>query len=293
MSSNKVKVGIIGTGNIGTDILMKLKRSDILECGMFTGRNSDSQGIKIAKEMGVPTSIDSIKAIQEHPDCCDIVFDATSASVHRQNAPILRELGKFAIDLTPAHVGKMCVPVLNLEECLDEPNVNLITCGGQATTPIAYALSRIHPNVKYIEIVATIASKSAGPGTRNNIDEFTQATRDALTEFTGINNAKAIIVLNPAEPPITMHNTIYALIDEPDMDAIKKSVHEMESRIKKYVPGYSIVMEPTYENGRVTTTLQVVGLGDYLPQYSGNLDIITCAAIEIAENYAKKKVMGE
>lgn len=289
----KVKVAIIGTGNIGTDILLKLKRSDILECGMFAGRNADSEGIKLAKSMGIPTSIESIKAIQDNPDCCDIVFDATSANVHKINAPILREMGKFAIDLTPAHVGRMCVPVLNLEACINEPNVNLITCGGQATTPIAYAISKVHPETKYIEIVATIASKSAGAGTRNNIDEFTQATRDALSEFTGIENTKAIIVLNPAEPPITMHNTIYAMIDNPNMEMIRKRVKEMEERIKKYVPGYSIVMEPTYENGRVTTTLQVIGLGDYLPKYSGNLDIITCAAIEIAEYYAKKRILGE
>lgn len=287
----KIKVGIIGTGNIGTDILIKLNRSDILECGMFTGRNPDSKGIQIANEMGVPTSTNSIRAIEENPDCCDIVFDATSAAVHQFNAPILKRLGKFAIDLTPARVGKMCVPVLNMEDCLDEDNVNLITCGGQATTPIAYAISKVHPETKYIEIVATIASKSAGAGTRNNIDEFTQATRDALTEFTGIQNTKAIIVLNPAEPPITMHNTVYALIDNPDMDAIRKSVHEMENKIKKYVPGYKIVMEPTYENGRVTTTLQCVGLGDYLPKYSGNLDIITCAAIEIAETYARRRLL--
>ncbi|MDD3138569.1 MAG: acetaldehyde dehydrogenase (acetylating) [Lachnospiraceae bacterium] len=294
MTPKKVKVGIIGTGNIGTDILLKLiKRSEILECGMFTGRNPDSKGIKIANEMGITTSTDSIKAIENHPECCDIVFDATSAEVHKTNAPILKRLGKFAIDLTPAHVGKMCVPVLNLDECIYEDNVNLITCGGQATTPIAYAISKIHPETKYIEIVATIASKSAGAGTRNNIDEFTQATRDALTEFTGIDNAKAIIVLNPAEPPITMHNTVYALIDNPNIDAIRKSVHEMEMKIRKYVPGYKIIMEPTYENGRITTTLQVVGLGDYLPKYSGNLDIITCAAIEIAEYYAQKRILGE
>ena len=283
----------MGTGNIGTDILMKLKRSDILECGMFTGRNPASKGIQIAQKMGVPTSTESIRAIEKQPECCDIVFDATSAEVHRINAPILKNLGKFAIDMTPAHVGKMCVPVLNLEECLNEDNVNLITCGGQATTPIAYAISKIHPETKYIEIVATIASKSAGAGTRNNIDEFTQATREALTEFTGIKNTKAIIVLNPAEPPITMHNTVYALIDNPNMEAIRKSVRDMELKIRQYVPGYKIVMEPTYENGRVTTTLQVVGLGDYLPKYSGNLDIITCAAIEIAEYYARKRILGE
>lgn len=291
--SDRIRVGIIGTGNIGTDILLKLERSDILECGMFMGRNINSNGIQLAKKMGVPISTDSIKALENTPDCCDIVFDATSAEVHKINAPILKRLGKFAIDLTPAHVGKMCIPVLNLNECLEEKNVNLITCGGQATIPIACAISSVHPETKYIEIVATIASKSAGSGTRNNIDEFTQVTRDALTEFTKIDNTKAIIVLNPAEPPITMHNTLYALIDNPNMDEIRMRVREVEHRIKKYVPGYSIVMEPTYENGRVTTTLQVVGLGDYLPKYSGNLDIITCAAIEIAEQYARKKILGE
>lgn len=288
----KIKVGIIGTGNIGTDILMKLKRSEILECGMFMGRNPDSKGMKTAKQMGVPVSIESIKAIEDNPDCCDIVFDATSANVHKVNAPILKKLGKFAIDLTPAQVGKMCVPVINMDECMKEDNVNLITCGGQATTPIAYAISKIHPEIKYLEIVATIASKSAGKGTRENIDEFTQTTRDALTKFTGIEKTKAIIVLNPAEPPITMHNTVYAVIDNPNMQEITKAVYDMEQKIKKYVPGYKIVMPPTYENGRVTTTLQVVGLGDYLPQYSGNLDIITCAAIEIAENYARKVLGG-
>lgn len=293
MSKKKVKAAIIGTGNIGTDILMKLQRSEILECGMFAGRNPESRGIAIAKDMGVPVSTDSVRAIQERPDCCEIVFDATSAGVHRANAPILKGLGKFSIDLTPSRVGKMCVPALNLEECLGESDVNLITCGGQATTPIAYAISRAQPGTRYIEAVATIASRSAGPGTRDNIDEFTQATRDALAEFTGVRDTKAIIVLNPAEPPVTMRSTVYALVDDPDMGAIREGVREMEAEIRKYVPGYGIVTGPTYESGRVTTILQVVGLGDYLPKYAGNLDIITCAAIEIAERYATRKVLGE
>jgi len=290
---NKVKVGIIGTGNIGTDILLKLQRSDVLECGIFTGRNPDSKGIKIANQMGIFTSIDSIHAIEENPKCCDIVFDATSASVHRINAPILKKLHKFAIDLTPACVGKMCIPVLNMEECMYEDNVNLITCGGQATVPIAYAISQVHPDTKYIEIVATIASKSAGAGTRNNIDEFTQATKDAILKFTNVKNAKAIIILNPAEPPITMHNTLYALIDNPNMDKLHKNIQEIENKIRQYVPGYKVILGPIYENGRVVVSLQVVGLGDYLPKYSGNLDIITCAAIEIAEHYAIKRILGD
>lgn len=287
----RVKAGIIGTGNIGTDLLMKIQRSDVLECGIFAGR-SMSPNVIHAQQMGIPVSSESIGYIMKHPDCCDIVFDATSAVVHRANAPILKELQKFTIDLTPARVGKMCVPVLNMKECMKEDNVNLITCGGQATIPLAHALTQAHPDTKYIEIVATIASKSAGPGTRNNIDEFTQTTRAALSEFTGISNTKAIIILNPAEPPITMRNTVYALIDNPNMDEITRRVREMEARVRKYVPGYKITLGPVFENNRVTISLEVVGLGDYLPKYSGNLDIITCAAIEVAENYAREKFLG-
>lgn len=285
----KTKVGIIGTGNIGTDLLMKVLRSSTLECGIFAGRNIHSPGIMRAQRLGVPVSDESIDYIADNPECCEIVFDATSAEVHARNAPILKRLGKYTIDLTPAHIGKFCIPIINADDGLKTDNINMITCGGQATVPIAYAIAQIHPDVRYIEIVATIASKSAGPGTRNNIDEFTQTTRDALIHFTGIQNAKAIITLNPAEPPITMHNTIYAVIDSPDMDNISKAVKSMAAEIQKYVPGYRILNGPIYENGRVTTTLQVMGSGDFLPQYSGNLDIITCAAVEMAERYADSK----
>ena len=190
----KVKVGIIGTGNIGTDLLIKVQRSSILECGIFTGKNPDSAGIKLAKSLGVKVSFNSIRAIQDNPNCCEIVFDATSAKVHLNNAPILKQLGKFAIDLTPSQIGKMCVPVINLAECLNCDNINLITCGGQAVTPIAYAIMKVHPETEYIEVVASIASKSAGSGTRANIDEYTQATKDAIVNFTGVRKAKAIIV---------------------------------------------------------------------------------------------------
>lgn len=286
----KVKVGIIGTGNIGTDLLMKIKRSKVLECSMFAGRNPYSKGIEIANSMGIKTSIESIHAFEENPSCCDIVFDATSASTHINNFKVLKKMGKFIIDLTPAKIAPMCVPVINLDECIEGYGVNLITCGGQATLPIAYAISRIHPETKYIEIVAGIASKSAGAGTRANIDEFTQTTRDALIQFSKIQNTKAIITLNPAEPPTIMRNTIYAIIENPNIEKIYKEVHEMANRIKEYVPGYRIVVGPIYENGRVTTTVEVVGLGDYLPSYSGNLDIITCAAIKIAEEYAIKNI---
>lgn len=286
----KIKVGIIGTGNIGTDLLMKVRRSNFLECGIFAGHNPDSKGIQKARELGIPTTFESIHYLECFPDCCQIVFDATSAKVHQYNAPILEKLGKYAIDLTPAHVGKFCVPQVNLAEALETTNVNCITCGGQATIPIAHAL-QMNSDVKYLEIVATIASKSAGQGTRANIDEFTQATKEALIEVGKVSNAKAIIVLNPAEPPITMRNTVYALIDNPDMYKIKNIIQKVEKEMKMYVPGYKVVVGPVFENGRVTTTIEVIGSGDYLPAYAGNLDIITCAAVEIAEHYAMEKLL--
>lgn len=287
---DKIKVGIIGTGNIGTDLLLKVLRSKILECGIFIGRNPDSEGIRKAQAMGVETSTESIKAIQDNPNCCDIVFDATSARVHHYNAPILKKLGKFTIDLTPSHIGKMCVPAINLSECLDSDNVNLITCGGQATIPIIHAVMKACPRVEYIEIVASISSKSAGPGTRSNIDEFTQITKDAITHFSGVKKTKAIIILNPAEPPVLMHNTIYLKIKNPVIVRIRKEIVLMVKRINQYVPGFKVKAGPVYESGRVTIMIEVEGLGDFLPKYSGNLDIITCAAVNVAEEYAIKKL---
>jgi acetaldehyde dehydrogenase len=289
-NNKKVKVGIIGTGNIGCDLLIKVLKSQVLECGIFAGHNPDSKGIRMAQNFGVPTTFESIKFIEEHPDCCEIVFDATSAKVHIYHAPILKNLSKFVVDLTPAHIGALCVPVINLEDAIKQNNVNLITCGGQATIPIVCALAEIHRDIKYLEIVATIASRSAGIGTRNNIDEFTQVTKDALAEFTGVEKTKAIIVLNPADPPVVMHNTVYALIDKPDLKKIAEKLCDVEKKVKEYVPGYKILLGPIYENGRLTIIVQVLGSGDYLPPYAGNLDIITCAAIRVAESYAMNKI---
>lgn len=286
----KVKVGIIGTGNIGSDLLMKVMRSGLLECGIFAGHSPDSEGIARARGLGILTTCDSIRYIEENPGCCQIVFDATSAKVHGQNAPILKKLGKYTIDLTPAHIGPFCVPQVNLDGAMEQDNVNCVTCGGQATVPLARAITQV-ADVNYLEVVATIASRSAGIGTRNNIDEFTQTTKEALMELGGVRKAKAIIILNPAEPPITMHNTVYALVDNPDMGAIQKAVSHVEKELKKYVPGYKVVLGPVYENGRVTTSIEVTGSGDFLPAYAGNLDIITCAAVEIAENYARRKLL--
>lgn len=284
----KVNVAIIGTGNIGCDLLIKINRSKILKCNRFIGQNKESEGIKMAKRLGIETSFDSINEIIKNPNCCDIVFDATSADAHRIHAPILKKLNKFVIDMTPSKIGEMCVPVINLEKCLKKKNINMITCGGQATTPIVSAIMKIHPETKYIEIVSSISSKSAGIGTRNNIDEYTQTTAEALETLTGVPKSKAIIILNPAEPPILMHNTIYAQIDNPKINQLKIEIKSIVNKIQKYVPGYKLTLEPLFENNRLITMIEVVGRGDFLPTYAGNLDIINCAAINVAESYAKK-----
>ena len=290
MSSRKIKVGIIGTGNIGCDLLIKIQRSKLLECSIFVGKNPDSFGIKIAKKLGVKTSYDSINAFLNDPDLCEIVFDATSAQAHIGHAPIFKKLGKFTIDMTPSRIGKMCIPIINMEECLKVKNINMISCGGQDTTPIVKAIVDVHPETQYVEIVAHIASKSAGMGTRDNIDEYTQTTCDGIRYFTKIPKAKAIIILNPAEPPIIMHNTIFAQIKNPNLKLLKSSINSVVNKIRQYVPGYRLTLGPIFENGRVTVMNEVVGSGDYLPKYAGNLDIINCAAITVAEEYAKRKL---
>ena len=286
----KIKAAIIGTGNIGCDLMVKVNRSPYLCCSLMAGRNLDSFGSRFASKNGVFVTDKSVVALEEEPSVASIVFDATSAAVHTQNASVLHDLRMFTLDLTPAKVGIMCVPVINLDEALAHENVNLITCGGQASIPIAYAISQVHPDTKYLEMVSTIASKSAGIGTRDNIDEFTQTTKDALSLFTGVSHTKAIITLNPANPPINMRTTVYAIIEKSNMEAIQGNVHAMAERVRHYVPGYRVIVGPVYENGRVTTTVEVTGLGDYLPSYAGNLDIITCAAVEIAEKYAERQI---
>lgn len=288
----KIKVGIIGTGNIGTDLLYKVQRSPFLVCGMFAGRNADSEGIARARQMGVLTSTDSCSALVNDPECCEIVFDATTAQSHYEHAPILERLGKFTLDLTPAKVGTMCIPVLNLGAALETRNVNLVTCGGQTTVPMACAIMQVHPETEYIEVVGSIASFSAGQGTRSNIEEYLQTTTEALKNFSGVPRAKAILILNPAEPPILMHNTIYASIPYPDLGRLKEAVDAMAKKVQEYVPGYRVIMGPTLDKGRVVVTVEVKGRGDFLPTYAGNLDVITCAAVKVAEEYAKKKLFS-
>lgn len=282
----KIKVAIIGSGNIGTDLLIKIMRSQNLECGAFIGRNLVSQGIQKAQSLGVNVSADGINYIINNPDCCDIVFDATSASAHFEHAPILEKMGKFVIDLTPAKIGKMCVPAVNLMEGLSSNNVNMITCGGQASIPLAYAIGKTQKNIDYIEVVSAIASKSAGPATRINLDEYIHTTEQGVKAFSGAKRTKAILNLNPAVPCINMQTTVMAKVENPDIEALKPVLAELEASVKKYVPGYEIIVGPVVENGRIFITVRVKGLGDYLPEYAGNLDIINCAAIALAEEYS-------
>jgi acetaldehyde dehydrogenase (acetylating) len=286
----KLRVGIIGTGNIGTDLLVKVQRSKYLECTIFAGRNMVSSGISKAASMGIRLSGDGIDAFIREPDICDIVFDATSAKSHLVHSKILRELGKFVIDMTPAKIGTLCVPAVNLDEAVKSDNVNMVTCGGQASIPIAYAISQVHPEIEYIEAVSTISSRSAGPATRINLDEYIETTEKGLKIFSGAKETKAILNLNPANPAIDMQTTIMAEIQKPDMNQIKMETERMVSLIQQYVPGYKLIVAPTFDKNRLLITIRVQGLGDYLPKFAGNLDIINCAAIEVAECFVKKQV---
>jgi acetaldehyde dehydrogenase (acetylating) len=287
--SNKLKIAIIGTGNIGTDLMVKVMRSEHMTCTLFAGRNFNSAGMKRANALGVAISDRGIEAIVNDPAICDVVFDCTSAHAHIEHWAILDKLGKTVIDMTPAKLGELCVPAINAEECLatGARNINMITCGGQSSIPIAYAISQVHSDIDYIEVASSIASRSAGPATRHNLDEYIDTTQEALKNLTGAKRAKAILILNPANPPIDMQTTIYAKIADPDLPAIQASVASMVEKLKQYVPGYQLIVPPTAEGGKVIITVKVIGAGDYLPQYAGNLDIINCAAIAMAERIAK------
>lgn len=293
-----MRCAIIGSGNIGTDLMIKILRlSKNLEVGMMVGIDPESDGLARAERMGVKTTHRGIEGLVESPEFADIelVFDATSARAHLVHAPILKEAGKRAIDLTPAAVGPYVVPVANLTEHLDAPNVNMVTCGGQATIPIVWAVSQVTP-VRYGEIVASIASKSAGPGTRANIDEFTETTARGIEVVGGAQEGKAVIILNPAEPPLIMRDTVYTLTADGNEKEITESIRETVARVAEYVPGYRLLKDPIFDDVTVrlrdgstftglktTSLLEVEGAGHYLPKYAGNLDIMTSAALGTAE----------
>ncbi|WP_374718298.1 acetaldehyde dehydrogenase (acetylating) [Neobacillus sp.] len=287
----KVKVAILGSGNIGTDLMMKLGRSDVLELTSVIGIDPESEGLKRARELGYTVIDTGIDGFLEHPELADIVFDATSAKAHIRHAKLLKMAGKNVIDMTPAARGPFVVPAVNMGTNLDADNINLITCGGQATIPMVHAVNRVSP-VEYAEIVATISSRSAGPGTRANIDEFTETTSRGIVEIGGAKKGKAIIILNPAEPPILMRNTVYALVEEGSMDEAKivESIKQMEKTVQSYVPGYRLRTDPIIDGSKITIFLEVEGAGDYLPKYSGNLDIMTAAGVKVAEEFAKNQL---
>jgi acetaldehyde dehydrogenase (acetylating) len=287
---NKMKVAILGSGNIGTDLLIKVQRSEYLTCSLFIGRNLASPGMAKAISMGVRVSDESIQAIEKNPDCCDLVFDATSAKDAAYHWEKLEKLGKIVVDMTPAKLGGLCIPSVNLSESTILQNVNMITCGGQASIPIAYLIGKTHEEIEYIEVVSSIASRSAGPATRLNLDEYVETTELGLKLFSHAKKTKAILNLNPAQPCIDMQTTIFAKVKNPNMEALKAELTNMIAAIKKYVPGYELLVPPIYENGRIVVMIKVQGLGDYLPKYAGNLDIINCAAIAVAEEYAKQKI---
>jgi len=294
----RTAVAILGSGNIGTDLMYKLKRSALLRPMLMAGIIPDSEGLARARQEGLATTTDGIEGLLKQKESFEIVFDATTAAAHKQHAPLLNNAGKIAIDLTPAAVGPYVIPLVNLDEHVGAMNVNLVSCGGQATVPLVSALDELAP-VEYAEIVATIASKSAGPGTRQNIDEFTDTTARGLEKIGGAARGKAIIVLNPAEPPILMRNTVYGVLADADEAKILRSIEAMVERIQQYVPGYRLRAKPLIQditNGerkkKVTLFVEVEGAGDFLPKYAGNLDIMTSAAVKVGEEIGRHLQAG-
>ncbi len=301
---SKTPCAIVGSGNIGTDLMYKLQRSPDLELGLVVGVDPDSDGLAKARQVGFDATHEGVDALLARADEFSVVFEATSAWVHRQNAPRYEEAGLRAIDLTPARLGPLVVPPVNLDANLEAVNVNLITCGGQATTPIVHAVARVC-DVPYAEIVSTVSSVSAGPGTRQNIDEFTTTTSAALSAVGGAAHGKAIMVLNPAEPPILMRNTVFcALGEDYDRQAVADSILSMVDEVSNYVPGYRLKSDPVFDEdlfrtpggdvkARVVVLLEVEGAGDYFPPYAGNLDIMTASAVKVGEAMAQSIQRGE
>lgn len=292
----KINAALIGSGNIGTDLMYKTLRSEWLQPLWMVGIDPKSDGLARARERGLATTAEGIDGLLPHlkRDQVRIAFDATSAYVHAENARKLAAHGVVVVDLTPAAIGPYCVPPVNLSAHVGkrEMNVNMVSCGGQATIPIVAAVAQVQP-VAYAEIVATVSSRSAGPGTRKNIDEFTRTTANGIEKVGGARRGKAIIILNPAEPPLIMRDTVHCLTeDEPQQDRIRASLEQMIAEVQKYVPGYQLKNGPVFDGRRVSVWLEVAGLGDYLPKYAGNLDIMTAAALRTGEMIAEQMASG-
>lgn len=285
----KLKVAILGSGNIGTDLMYKIERSDYLSMSVMVGIDPASEGIQRAKARGYHTITNGIEGLVASPELFDIVFDATTAKAHSMHSEKVLALGKKIVDLTPAAIGPFVVPCANLEKFVMADNVNMVTCGGQATIPIVYAINQV-ADVEYAEIVATVASKSAGPGTRANIDEFTRTTARAIEDVGGAKKGKAIIILNPADPPIMMRDTVHVLVNERNREQdILKAIEDIVQAVHQYVPGYRLTSAPIFNGQQVSIFLEVEGAGDFFPTYSGNLDIMTAAAVQVGNEIAKQQ----
>jgi len=298
VTASKICAAIVGSGNIGTDLLIKLQRDDLIDLRYMVGVDPDSDGLRRAREVGVETSHRGVAWLLQQSELPEVVFEATSAKAHRAHAPQYEEAGITAIDLTPAAVGPFVVPSVNLEAHIGSANINMVTCGGQATIPMVAAVTRV-TSVPYAEIVASVASKSAGPGTRTNIDEFTETTAVGVERVGGAKHGKAIIILNPAEPPLMMRDTIYCAISpQADRESVTASILDMCLEVARYVPGYRLAAPPQFDeprrewcgNARVTVLIEVEGRGDYFPPYAGNLDIMTAAAARVGHELAAARL---
>lgn len=280
-----LRAAVLGSGNIAADLIAKIRRTSNVECCLVAGRREGSDGLAFANGLGLKTSTAGLASVLQEPEAFDVVFDTTSADAARASWPELRDAGLRTIDLTPSKQGMMCIPALNLSDTRNSQNVCLVTCGGQATLPFIADITA-HSQVSYLEVVTTNASRSLGPASREYVDEYLATTEAAMTEFSGVAAAKAIHIVNPAEPPTVMQNTIFAEVTDFDLDAIARAVSERAQRVQVYIPGFEIAVGPIVDGDRLLLTSRVAGAGDYLPTYAGNLDIITCAAVAVAEFWA-------
>ncbi len=286
--TNQLRVAILGSGLIGTDLMLKVDRSKKLRCTAFVGRSKFSTGLRAAQKKCIPTSPHGIRYLEQHATDYDLVFDATSAQGHAEHLPVLQALGKIAIDLTPARLGQMCIPTIDSMSYVKQQHINMVTCGGQAAIPIAHAIAETQKHVSYIEAISTVASASAGPATRQNLDEYIHTTEFAIRHYTGIKNCKAGLIFNPATPNIDMRLTIFARLEQPNPAALDQQLNRTLRIMTAQTPGYKLLSRPSFDGDQLRISIQVRSLGGFLPSHAGNLDIINGAAVVAAENFAER-----